>query len=368
MSKTTETVLEIDLKALMNNYHYLRSKTSPETKFVAVVKAYGYGSDSAIIAKKLESKVDYFAVAYASEGEALRNNNIATPILVFHSLSVNFDTLITNKLEPSIYSINMLQAFIAHTEGEGLEEYPIHLKINTGLNRIGFNSEEIPAVLRALSKTKSVKVKSIFSHLAASEDPSEREFTLRQIAQFKKVAQAIKEKLDSSPLLHCTNTSGIINYPEAHFDMVRSGIGIFGFGNNEEVNKHLQPVAALKTVILQIQEIKKGESLGYNRAFIAQRPTRSATLPLGHADGILRSYGNGKGWVTIGGKKAPIIGNVCMDLLMVDVTDIDCEIGDEVVVFGKVSTAKALSAATNSIPYELLTSVSQRITRKIKEK
>lgn len=367
MSQTTETVLEIDLDALHSNYRYLRSKINPETKFVAVIKAFGYGSDSTIIANALTPLVDYFAVAYTYEGEDLRKNNITKPTMVFHALPVDFESLVANTLEPCIYSIKMLRSFIAYVEQEGKEEFPIHLKFNTGLNRLGFIEEEIPAIIAVLSQTKSVKVESVFSHLVASEDPSEREFSLKQIADFRNISEKLIKLLGYKPLLHCTNTSGVINYPEAYFDMVRSGIGLFGFGNNVEENKHLQPVATLKTVILQIHNVKIGESVGYNRAFIADRPTRSATLPLGHADGIARSYGNGKGWVMIKGKKAPFIGNVCMDMLMVDVTDIDCEEGDEVIVFGKSSTAEELTAGINSIPYELLTAISQRISRKVKE-
>lgn len=365
MSKATETVLEIDLDALINNYCYLKSKLQPETKFLGVVKAYGYGSDSAVIAKELEALgVDYFAVAYTNEGEALREEGITTPIIVLHSLPVNFDMMVANRLEPSIYSKRMLEAFIAYAEEKSLKDYPIHLKFNTGLNRLGFEPYEVSVIIETLSQTKSVKVASIFSHLAASEDKKEREFTLRQINTFKQVSEAITDKLEYRPLLHCTNTSGILNYPEAHFDMVRTGIGLYGFGNDAEQNKHLQPVATLKTVISQIHEIPEGESVGYNRSFIASRPTRSATLPLGHADGIPRSYGKGKGWVTINGQKAPFIGNVCMDMLMVDVTDIDCQEGDEAIVFGKSSTAEELSAAINSIPYELISAISQRIKRK----
>jgi len=367
MSQTNETVLEIDLDALRSNYRYLRSKINPETKFLAVVKAFGYGSDSTIVAKELGPMVDYLAVAYTYEGEDLRRHGIAKPTMVFHALPADFESLIAHKLEPCIYSIRMLESFIGYVEKKGITDFPIHLKFNTGLNRLGFIEDEIATIIAALSKTKSVKVESIFSHLAASEDPLERAFSLKQIANFKKTSEKLINLLGYKPLLHCTNTSGVINYPEAYFDMVRSGIGLYGFGNDIEENKHLQPVATLKTVILQIHDVKIGESVGYNRAFIADRPTRSATLPLGHADGISRSYGNGKGWVMINGKKAPFIGNVCMDMVMVDVTDIDCQEGDEVIVFGKSPTAEALTAGINSIPYELLTAISQRIRRKVKK-
>lgn len=366
MPKATDTLLEIDLNALDSNYKYLTSKISPETKVLAVVKAYGYGSDSIAIAKELESlRVDYFAVAYTGEGVALRDANIKTPILVLHPLSVNFEEIINRCLEPSIYSKKILMDFIAVAEEKQQTNYPIHLKFNTGLNRLGFEMNEISLIAEALSKTTSVKVKSIFSHLAASEDLIEKEFTKDQIEKFSRKSEELICKIGYRPLLHCTNTSGIFNYPEAHFDMVRTGIGLYGYGNDKEHNKHLKPIGTLKTVISQIHSIEEGESVGYNRGFFATRPTRSATLPIGHADGIPRSYGKGKGWVTINEKKAHILGNVCMDMIMVDVTDIDCEEGDEVIVFGPAAKADELSAAINSISYELITAVSQRVKRVI---
>lgn len=364
MPKASETLLEIDLNALDNNYRYLKSKIKIGTKMLAVVKAFGYGSDAVVVAKELvDLGIDYFAVAYAGEGETLRNANIESPILVLHPLPISFGLMVNRCLEPSIYSPKMLVEFIDFCEKLNQTDYPIHLKIDTGLMRLGFEKYELDFIIEKLSNTKSVKVKSIFSHLAASEDLNEKEFTLRQIADFKTISEELISKLGYRPLLHCTNTSGILNYPEAHFDMVRTGIGLYGFGNDPEVNKHLKPIATLTTVISQIHFINKGESVGYNRAFIADRPMRSATLPIGHADGIPRSYGKGKGWVTIEGKKAYILGNVCMDMIMVDITDIECEEGDEAIVFGPSATAEELSKAVSSISYELITAVSQRVKR-----
>lgn len=364
MPKARETLLEIDLNALDNNYKYLTSKIKPGTKVLGVVKAFGYGSDSVVIAKELvELGADYFAVAYANEGETLRNAKIETPILVLHTLPVNFEVIVNRCLEPSIYSQKTLLEFIAFAEEKKQANYPIHLKFNTGLNRLGFVAGDVSFIVETLSKTQSVKVKSVFSHLGASEDLKEKEFTLGQIEDFKRISEKLIAKLGYKPLLHCANTSGIINYPEAHFDMVRTGIGLYGFGNDPEENKHLKPVGTLKTVISQIHKVEIGESVGYNRGFIAEETTRSATLPIGHADGIPRSYGKGKGWVTINGKKAPILGNVCMDMIMVDVTNIECEEGDEAIVFGPSATADELSAAINSISYELITAVSQRVKR-----
>jgi len=364
MPKATETLLEIDLNALENNYKYLISKLKPETKVLAVVKAFGYGSDSVVIAKELvELGVDYFAVAYANEGETLRNAKIETPILVLHPLPVNFEVIVDRCLEPSIYSRKMLEEFIAFAEEKKQINYPVHLKFNTGLNRLGFVASDVDYIAETLLKTNSVKVKSAFSHLAASEDLKLKDFTMGQIESFRKISEELSEKLEYKPLLHCANTSGILNYPEAHFDMVRTGIGLYGFGNDKEENKYLKPVGTLKTVISQIHTVQKSESVGYNRGFIAEEITRSATLPIGHADGIPRSYGKGKGWVTLHGKKASILGNVCMDMVMVDVTNIDCEEGDEAIVFGPSTSAEELSATINSISYELITAVSQRVKR-----
>lgn len=369
MPKATETLLEIDLNALDHNYRYITSKIKQGTKVLAVVKAFGYGSDSVVIAKELvDLGAYYFAVAYANEGETLRNATIETPILVLHPLPINFEVIVNRCLEPSIYSQKMLKEFIAFAEEKNLEKYPIHLKFNTGLNRLGFVADDVDFIAEKLSKTESVRVKSAFSHLAASEDLNEKEFTRGQIESFRKISEELIAKLGYKPLLHCANTSGIINYPEAHFDMVRTGIGLYGFGNDKEENKKLKPVGTLKTVISQIHKVEMGESVGYNRGFIAEKTTLSATLPIGHADGIPRSYGKGKGWVTINGIKAPILGNVCMDMIMVDVTTIECEEGDEAIVFGPTATADELSAAINSISYELITAVSQRVKRVVTRK
>ncbi len=366
MPKATDTVLEIDLNALDHNFRFLSSKISPDTKLLAVVKAYAYGNDSIAIARELQTlEVDYFAVAYTAEGVALRNANIQTPILVLHPVSINFGEMVDRCLEPSIYSKKILGEFITIAEEKNQKDYPVHLKLNTGLNRLGFEPDEIPFMAEALSRTKSIRVKSIFSHLAASEDIKERDFTKSQIEDFKKLSADLISRIGYRPLLHCTNTSGILNYPEAHFDMVRTGIGLYGYGNDERYNRYLKPIGTLKTIISQIHNISAGESVGYNRGFYAKGPMLSATLPIGHADGIPRSYGKGKGWVTINGKKAPIIGNVCMDMIMVDVTDIDCKEGDEAIVFGPMATAEELSSAINSISYELITAVSQRVKRVI---
>ena len=364
MPQAQETILEIDLKALKHNFKYLKSKLNSNTKFLAVVKAFGYGSEAVEISKYLqELNIDYFAVAYVREGISLRNAGITKPILVLHPQPINFKTIIEHCLEPSLYSPKILKEFIKIAKTEKQSDYPVHIKINTGLNRLGFWENELEFIINALKRTSSLKVKSIFSHLAASEDLSEKEFSLNQIKSFKNTASKLIDLLGYKPWLHICNTSGILNYPEAHFDMVRSGIGLYGFGNSQKENKNLTPISSLKSVISQIHLIEKGETVGYNRGFKSDSLQKTATIPIGHADGVGRQYGHGKGFVTINSKKAPIIGNVCMDMIMVNITDIDCKEGDEVVIFDKTNSAERLGNTTNTISYEVLTSVSQRVKR-----
>ena len=366
MAKARETVLELNLEALAHNYRYLRSKLRSETKFLSVVKAFAYGSDAQIIAKKLqELGTDYFAVAYTNEGVALREAGITKPILVLHPQEVSFDAIIEHCLEPSIYAMHILDGFLRTAKKNGQNQYPVHLKFNTGLNRLGFKKEDIPQIATKLNGAKEIKALSLFSHLAASEDHSEKEFTLKQIKLFYTIAEQLDELLHNKTFRHLLNTSGIINYPEAQYDMVRSGIALYGYGNEAEVDKALKPVASLKTIIAQIHHLGANESVGYNRDFSTDRPTVTATLPLGHADGIGRHYGHGKTFVGVHGKKAPIIGNVCMDMIMIDITGIDCKEGDEVVIFGPELSAQEFAETAHTITYELLTGISQRVKRSV---
>ncbi|MFS4455402.1 alanine racemase [Maribacter sp. 2304DJ31-5] len=368
MPEAKETVLEIDLRALEHNYRYLRSKLAARTKFLAVVKAFAYGSDAEKVAQKLESLgVDYFAVAYVKEGVALRNAGITKPILVLHPQTINFNTLITHRLEPSLYSPKVLEDFLASAKRQGQTDYPVHLKFNTGLNRLGFGENDVDYITGQLRDVDEVKISSVFSHLAASEDLNEGTFTQRQIDVFQKITLEINKKLDDKPFRHLLNTSGIINYTGAQYDMVRSGIGLYGYGNEAKIDAELKPVATLKTIISQIHKIEPGETVGYNRSFASDGHRISATLPLGHADGIGRQYGGGKTYVLVHGKKAPIIGNVCMDMIMIDVTGISCKEGDEVVVFGPELSAMEFAQTANTISYELLTGISQRISRVYKD-
>ncbi len=367
MADIGETTLEIDLSALAHNFHFLKARLEPDTKFLGVVKAFAYGSDMVAIAKKLESLgIDYLAVAYVKEGVLLREAGITAPILVLHPQPTHFKALIDHGLEPSLYSPRVLREFLAIAEQQGQKKYPVHIKFNTGLNRLGFWENDVEFIFKQLNGSTVLKIKGMLSHLAASEDENERDFSLNQIDTFKEIATKLKNQLGYSPTLHMVNTSGILNYPEAQFNMVRSGIGLYGYGNHPHFDQVLKPVATLKTVISQRHKIEPGESVGYNRAFKSDGYRITATLPLGHADGIGRQYGGGKTFVTIKGKKAPIIGNVCMDMIMVDVTDIECKEGDEVIVFGKGNSAEGFANTAQSISYELLTAISSRVRRVIK--
>jgi len=368
MDSFNETVLEINLTTLSKNYYYLKSHLGSNTKFLAVVKAFGYGSDAVQIAKHLESlNVNYFAVAYVNEGVQLRDAGITTPIMVLHPQPSNFKTLIDCCLEPSLYSPRVLQQFIDIASEMNQNEYPVHLKFNTGLNRLGFRENDIIFIHSHLNETAAIKVKSIFSHLASSEDLEEVAFSKSQIISFIKIAADFNASLENPAFLHMCNTSGVLNYPEAHFDMVRCGIGLYGFGNSAKENENLTPIASLKSVVSQIHIIQPNETVGYNRAFKATKSMKIATIPVGHADGIGRQYGNGSGFVIVNNKKAPILGNVCMDMIMVDITDIDCKEGSEVIFFNDTFTAEQLAESANTISYELITGISQRIKRKIIE-
>ena len=364
MENNHVTVLEIDSESILFNLNYFKSKLHENTKILVVIKAFGYGSSAVEIAKLIEPKVDYFGVAYLDEGAALRNAGIKTPILVLHPQKATIEKIIKYELEPNIYSINLLKAFIEKAAQLKLQNYPIHLKFNTGLNRLGFAEKDITEITELINNQKALKVTSIFSHIAASEDLKEREFTLHQINRFKAASSELINRLPNIPFRHMLNTSGIINYAEeAQFDMVRLGIGLYGFGNDKKETEKLKNVLTLKSVISQIHTIEKGETVGYNRAFKANSTIKTATIPIGHADGISRQFSSGNGYVYIKNKKAPIVGNVCMDMIMVNITDINCNEGDEVLVYKNQFHIEELAKSINTISYEILTAISQRVTR-----
>ncbi len=355
-----KTIVEIDLKALEHNFNVISSKI--KTKIMAVVKANGYGSNSIEIAKKLESlKVDYFAVAFASEGIALRKSGIKTPILVLLPQVESFSEIIKYDLEPSLYSFYFLDNFQNYLNSNNIKKYPCHFKINTGLNRVGFNEKEAKKAIDKINDLDNIKLISLYSHLAATDDVKESKFTLSQISLFKKITSIIKSEISYNTILHMSNTSGILNYPQCEFDMVRVGIGLYGYNNY--LNQDLKPVHTLKSVISQIIEAKKGDTIGYNRAYFCEEQTRVGVIPLGHADGISRSFSK-NAYVIIDNKKAKVIGNICMDVFMVNLNGIESEEGDEVIIFNNENNAEYFAKTVGTISYEILTNLSERIERK----
>ncbi len=362
--KTHETVLEINLNAISHNLNFFKSKLKPETKMMVMVKAFGYGNGGFEIAKLLEHHhVDYLGVAFADEGIALKSAGIKLPIMVLNPETTSFQSIIQHELEPEIYSIKGLKSFLQIAKKRKLEQFPIHLKIDTGMHRLGFEENNIDELINILKENRNVKVKSILSHMATSDDLTYKDFALSQIARFEKLSVKVMTALQINPIRHMLNTSGITNFPEAQYNMVRLGIGLYGISNDAEEQKQLENVGTLKSVISQIRTIPAGDSVGYGRRFIADRPTKIATIPIGYADGISRGLGNGKGFVTIKNKKAPILGSVCMDMLMVDISNISCKEGDRVVIFGENPTVNEMAKTLETIPYEIITGISQRVKR-----
>lgn len=362
--KTHETVLEINLNAISHNLNFFKSKLKPTTKMMVMVKAFGYGSGGFEIAKLLEHhKVDYLGVAFADEGISLKTAGIKLPIMVLNPETTSFSAIIQHQLEPEIYSLKGLNAFLKIAEQRKLEHFPIHIKIDTGMHRLGFEEENIDELITTLKSNKSVSVKSILSHMATSDDLKHIDFANSQIALFEKLSSKLISELQIQPIRHILNTSGISNFPKAQYDMVRLGIGLYGVSNDTEEQKYLENVGTLKSVISQIRSIDSGESVGYGRRFMAEKPTQIATIPIGYADGISRHWGNGAGFVTINNQKAIIVGSICMDMLMVDITEINCKEGDAVIIFGESPTVTFMANQLQTIPYEILTSISQRVKR-----
>lgn len=360
-----ETVLEINLEALRHNLNYFRNQLHHKTRIMAMVKAFSYGAGSSEIASLLEfNRVDYLAVAYADEGVELRKAGITLPIMVMNPESSGYDVMLRYRLEPELYSFRVLKAFTTELERQAMAvPYPIHLKIDTGMHRLGFAPEECREVIEFIQSHHVLQVRSVFSHLVSSDDPVHDAFTNEQKNTFTTCANAFKAAFGDGVIAHLLNSAGISRFPEAQFDMVRLGIGLYGIGANPEEQAQLEQVGALRSVISQIKNIPAGETIGYGRRGKASNDMRVATLPIGYADGLNRKLSNGVGNVWIAGKAAPIIGNVCMDMCMVDVTNIACEEGDRVLVFGDDHPVNEMAEALGTIPYEILTSVSRRVKR-----
>lgn len=379
--KAHKTVLEINLSALVHNLSVFNRLLAPGVKIMAMVKAAGYGSGSVEIAKLLEfHKVDYLGVAYTDEGIELREGGINLPILVLNPEYSGFDALFRYRLEPEVYSLSLLDDLIRYAEGIAqapvgtvqteqnrkvpYHSLPIHLKLDTGMHRLGFEFADIPPLIQRLISNPLLRVQSIFSHLSATDAPQHDAFTRTQAGDFSAMYEAISKALGYTPLRHICNTSGIVRFPEYHFEMVRLGIGLYGTGT-PTLQGQLQTVNTLKATISQIKIVAKGETVGYNRnSGILDQPVRIATISIGYADGLLRLAGNGRYSVAVRNKLVPTIGNVCMDMTMIDVTAVpDAQEGDMVMIFGEHPSVQTLAACLQTIPYEVLTNISERVKR-----
>ncbi len=364
--KSHETILEINLNSIEHNLNFFRSLLNSRTKIMAMVKAFSYGTGSAEIAHMLQfNNVDYLTVAYADEGVDLRNAGITLPILVMNPEEQAFNMILKYNLEPEIYSLRLLKTFIEeiNTFYRGDKEIAIHIEVDTGMHRLGMNFIDLKEAIQILKNNPYIKLKSVFSHLAASEDPAMDDFTLQQISLFEEISDYAKAELGENILCHILNTAGISRFPNAQFDMVRLGIGLYGISSDPDTQPHLQNVSILKTKISQIRDIESGESVGYNRNWVAQKPSLIAVIPIGYADGLNRRLGNGVGSVLVNGMHAPIIGNICMDMCMIDVTLIDCKETDEVIIFGNSNLVQNMADHMGTIPYEVFTGIPQRVKR-----
>lgn len=358
--KVHGTVMEIDLGALVHNLNFIRSHIRPQTKIMAMVKAFAYGSGSIEVANLLQyHKVNYLGVAYADEGVELRKNNITIPIMVMNPSADSFEQLLSWGLEPEIYNFRILHALLQFV---GEKPCSIHLKLDTGMHRLGFIEEDISALIGSLQQNRNVKVASIFSHLAGADEAVNDDFSREQAGRFMVMAEKISAALQYRPLYHIANSPAILRLPDMQMDMVRLGIGLYGINPTSE-RFPLRSAATLKTIISQIKEIAPGDTIGYGRKGRAVHKMKIATIAIGYADGFSRAFSHGKGEVLINGKRAPVIGIVCMDMTMVDITGIDANEGDDVIIFGDGLPITEVAAKINTIPYEILTSTSERVKR-----
>ena len=355
------TVLEIDLSALIENYRFFRLLLNPGVKMMAMVKAFSYGSGGVEIANVLQyQNIDYLVVAYADEAVSLRKSGIRTPIMVMSPEINDFDLIVKYNLEPEIYSLRILSSFNSFLKRNAIDSHPVHIKVDTGMHRLGFDLKEEALLTRMLLES-NFRVVSVFSHLAASDEEDHDAFTYEQIDFFKNFCSGLRKELGYDFLRHILNTSGIERFPDAQFDMVRLGIGLYGISH--VYSRRLQEVSTFKTRITQIKEVAKGQTVGYSRAGNTRKNVKIAIIPVGYADGIPRSLGNGIGKFMINHHLAPIIGNVCMDMCMLDITGIKAAEGEEVIIFGKEHSVKNIAKYSNTISYEILTGISRRVKR-----
>lgn len=359
--KVHGTRIEIDLGALVHNLNLIRARLKKDTRIMVMVKAFAYGSGSNEIANLLQyHRVDYLGVAYADEGVELRKNNITLPVMVMNPTAESFEQLLQYKLEPEIYSFKILNSFLSFI---GSRPAQIHLKIDTGMHRLGFEEDETDTLAAVLKQYPEVRIASVFSHLAGADDPAHDAFSRQQVALFLTCANRIAAAIGYRPMFHILNSPGILRLPEYQFDMVRLGIGLYGIDPTGKSEEPVKPVASLKTIISQIKRIRKGDTIGYGRYGVAADDMTIATIAIGYADGFSRAFSRGRGRVLINGKLAPVIGNVCMDMTMVDISGIEANEGDEVLVFGKDLPIQDVARSIDTIPYEILTNTSERVKR-----
>ncbi len=363
--KTHLTIMQVNLPALAYNLNFHRNRLRPDTKMVAMVKASSYGlGDVELVNTLLDQGIDYLAVAYTDEGVRLRKRRIDTPIIVLGAEAHSFEVMVNHRLEPEIFNFYYLQqleeVLARHPE---IPTFNIHVKLDTGMHRLGFDMQDIPRLIDIVKRNPKLRIASVFSHLAAAEDPAEDAFTRRQIALFGHMTDVLCAAFDYKILRHILNSAGIIRFPEAQFDMVRLGIQLYGCSEIPEMTMKLHNVVTLKTVITQIKQIPAGETIGYNRTWRLQRDTQVAIIPIGYADGYPRELCNGRGKVLVQGQKVPVIGKICMDMCMLDITGLRVHEGDEVIVYGEGNTVSEMAAAAGLISYELMTRISQRVPR-----
>lgn len=362
--KSHKTHVRVDLKALRKNILAHKQLLTRGTKLMAMVKAAGYGSGLHKMVQFVDGfGVDYFGVAYVDEGVEIRRAGITKSIMVMNAENGNFEACIANQLEPAIYDFQQLDEFISECIYQGVDAYPIHLKVDTGMNRLGFLPEDLGRVCEILRSQPEVKIRSVYSHLADADNRRDRRYTEHQISRFSTVVKRLKEELDYTFDSHILNSSGIANYPDTPFTMARLGIGMYGITSNSELKRQLQPVLGWYSSVSQLKQLVAGQSVGYGRSFVSKGKMTIATVPVGYADGFRRSLSNGVGYVFIHGRKCPVVGRVCMDMIMVDVTGLQVRVGDEVEIIGPNNGLEKMAGLMETIPYEVMTSISGRVHR-----
>ena len=359
------TVMEVDLNALAHNFKFFKSLIKPGTKTIGMVKASGYGAGSYEIAKTLQDcGCDYLAVAVHDEGVDLRKASITMPIIVLNPNGVNYKAMFQYRLEPELYNLDMGRELIKEGKKYGIKGFPVHIKIDSGMHRLGFTRDQLPELIAMLQEQDVIKPASVFTHLAVADEPEQDAYTMAQFEYFDACSEELQQAFDFPIMRHVLNTSGIVRFPERQYDMVRIGIGLYGirtlFDGSEDT---LKPVSALRSIIISIKEWPAGTTVGYGRHGLLERDSRIATVNIGYADGFDRHFGNGRVSMWVGGKLCPTVGNVCMDAVMIDVTDVPCKVGDTVEIFGEHVPVEQLSDARGTIPYEILTSISPRVKR-----